>query len=83
MRDYQKVAEGILECDEESLEENLSSPRSVQLYADSMDITLDDDVAQKILEVCSAWVEGTKSGKLNGTNDYYYTVTQPLDQLED
>ena len=81
MRVFLKVAQGILDCDD-YLQENLASAEAVQAYADSMDITLSDDAANKILEVCTAWVEGTGNGDLNGSHDYYYTVSKPLDDLE-
>jgi hypothetical protein len=75
-----KVAEGILDsAASECLEDNLSSTDSVQAYAENgCDVNLSGDEAKVVLEACIAWVDGTESGKLNGTNDYYYTVTKPL-----
>ena len=75
-----KVAEGILDsAASEYLEDNLSSIDSVQAYAENgCEISLSDDEAKKVLNACKAWVDGTESGKLNGSNDYYYTVKKTL-----
>lgn len=75
-----EVAEGILDSAiSEYLEENLSSIESVQVYAENgCNITLSDDEAKTVHRACKAWVVGSESGELNGTNDYYYTVKQPL-----
>jgi hypothetical protein len=75
-----KVAEGILDsAASEYLDDNLSSIDSVQAYAENgCEISLSDDEATEVLNACRAWVEGTESGKLNGTNDYYYTVKKSL-----
>ncbi len=75
-----EVAEGILDsAASEYLESNLASVDSVQAYAENAcEIYLSDGEAEQILNACKAWVEGSESGKLNGTNDYYYTVKKPL-----
>jgi hypothetical protein len=74
------VAEGILDsAASEHLASNLESTDTVQEYAEhGCDINLDMDEAEKVLSVCNAWVKGTESGELNGTNDYFYTVEKPL-----
>ena len=83
MREFLKVAKGILDdAAEESLEVNLASADAVQAYADSINVALSDEAALKIIEVCNAWIDGTSSGILNGSHDFYYTVSQPLDELE-
>lgn len=80
MKNLLYVAESIL--DSAAIEyagENLESVKSVQVYAENRcDITLSDSEAEKVLAACKAWVDGTESGELNGTNDYYYTVKKPL-----
>ena len=72
-----QVADGILDASE-YVEENLSSVDSVQLYAEYCGIKITDKEASLIITVCRAWLEGTASGNLNGTNDFYHTVQAPL-----
>jgi hypothetical protein len=75
-----EVAEGILDsAAHEYREENLSSLESVKAYAENgCDIYLSDDEAKQVLDACKTWVDGTESGDLNGTNDYYYAVKKAL-----
>ena len=74
------VAEAILdEAAEEHRDENLASRESVARYADSINIQLTDYHADAVLTVCKLWIENTKEGRWNGTNDYYHYVTTPLE----
>jgi hypothetical protein len=75
-----QVAEGILDsAAEEYIADNLASVESVKQYAEGgCDIYLTNEEAKQVFSTCKAWIEGTESGELNGTNDYYYTVKKPL-----
>ena len=81
MKTLLAVAEGILDpAAEEHLDINLEDAVAVKAYAEhGMGILLSDDEADRILDICRGWLSGTADGTLNGTDDYYHHVEQPLD----
>ena len=74
------VAEDILDgAISQHFASNVETLESVQAYAENVcEITLSDDEAEKVRKVCMAWVNGVASGRLNGTDDHYKTVIEPL-----
>jgi len=78
------VAEGILDSSGlEYLDFNLESIDRVKDYAlNGMDLVLNTSEAAAIYVACHRWLDGVKNQTLNGTNDFYYTVTYPLEVAE-
>ena len=72
------LPEAYLSGIEEYRDINLADVVEVANYAASIDIYLTVEEAEKVLNACNDWVNGVESGALNGENDYYYTVKQPL-----
>lgn len=75
------VFEGILD-EKEFLDFNTSCIETVQAYAENgMGVYLTRAEAKMVREALLNWVEGTESGALNGTDDYY-TIIKPLEEFE-
>ncbi|NCC65371.1 MAG: hypothetical protein EOM15_12015 [Spirochaetia bacterium] len=82
MKNLLAVAEGILDA-KEFLAENTSSVDAVKAYAENgLDMEITCAEAELILNTLQAWERGTAQGELNGTDDYYRTVVEPLDFIE-
>lgn len=81
MKRFVEIAESIMDA-REFLEENTASAENVQLYAENgMGIQITRKQAEKIRQAILAWETGSENGELNGTNDYYYTVINPLTEI--
>lgn len=75
------AAEGILDSAvEEYLESNLENIENVKCYADACNISLTDEEAEKILNVCRNWVEFKKENEVSDSIEYY---TRIIERLED
>lgn len=79
------VAEAILDpAIEDYRDVNLKDAQAVQAYAENgMETVLDDAEADTIRAVCWKWLRGVDSGILNGTDDYYHHVEQPLNNYDE
>lgn len=80
--DLVAVAESILDA-KEFLAENTKSIANVIAYAENgMNITLTNEEAKNVLLAILTWQWGTEHDELNGTDDYYKTVVEPLENFE-
>ncbi len=80
--DLVAVAESILDA-KEFLAENTKSIANVITYAENgMGITLTNEEAKNVLLAILTWQWGTEHDELNGTDDYYKTVVEPLEDFE-
>ena len=81
-KDLLAVAEGILDA-KEFLTENTKSIEAVQAYAENgLGFMITGEEAQAVLYAVLSWTWGTEHGELNGTDDYYCTLVEPLEDFE-